>query len=104
ESISAEQEAERNKQRLLMEAEALAQVYDYDGAIAKLEEVGDLTANTEFAVKRSEYETIRSSLKEYQDPTTIPNLSFHTLMVDPARAFPVTEDGLGGLYNRNFVS
>lgn len=104
ESISAEQEAERNKQRLLMEAEALAQVYDYDGAIAKLEEVGDLTANTEFAVKRSEYETIRSSLKEYQDPTTIPNLSFHTLMVDPARAFAVTEDGLGGLYNRNFVS
>ena len=42
------------------------------------------------------------SLVEHQDPTLIPNLSFHVLINDMARAKADTE--LGGQYNRNFVT
>ena len=53
--------------------------------------------------KRSEYMNAKSLLVEHQDPTLIPNLSFHVLVHDMARALRDTDD-LAGSYNRNFVS
>lgn len=101
-SISAEAEEEQRQQRILQEAENLALVYDYDGAIEKLREIGDLTAHPEIATKQAEYDTLRSKLKEYPDPSVIPNLSFHMLMEDPVRAFK--DEEWGKQYNRNFVT
>lgn len=101
-SASAAQLAEQRNQQLLEEAEALATVYDYDGAIEKLDSIGDLTAYPEIQAKRSEYITTQSQLVEYKDYSMIPNLSFHVLIEDMSRALKDTD--LGGLYNRNFVT
>src|SRR5699024_1418850 len=98
---AAEQEAQRIQQ-IMDEAEALAMGYDYNGAIAKLETVGNLTEYTDVAAKRSEYVQAQQQLVEHNDPSLIPNLSFHVLIEDMTRALADTE--LGGSYNRNFVT
>ena len=100
ESIAAEQLATEGV-RILAEAEKLAQSYDYDGAIKMIDSyMGE--KSQEMTVKRAEYQTARNSLVEHQDPTLIPNLSFHVLVADMTRA--VADDEYGGSYNRNFVS
>ncbi len=102
-SISAAQQTELATQRVLSQATALAAGYDYDAAIQALESLGDLSQYPEVANKRAEYVTARDNLVEYQDPTYIPNLSFHVLIHDLARALADT-DSFAGSYNRNFVS
>ena len=94
--------AEQEYNRILTEAEALAAGYNYNAAIEKLESFGDLTKYPELQAKRASYVNTMNALVEYKDISTIPNLSFHVLMADPARAFKDTE--FGGSYNRNFVS
>ena len=101
-SISAAQQAEQATQVILAKAEQLAAGYDYDNAIGVLESLGDLTQYPEVSAKRAEYVTARDSLMEYQDPTLIPNLSFHVLVNDMVRA--KADETYGGSYNRNFVT
>ena len=100
ESIAAEQLATEGV-RVLAEAEKLAQSYDYDGAITVIDSyMGE--KSQEMTMKRAEYQNARNALVEHQDPTLIPNLSFHVLVADMTRA--VADDEYGGSYNRNFVS
>ena len=101
-SLSQAEQLEAQSQEIVAEAEELAAGYDYDKAIEKLESIGDLTQHPDIANKRAEYETAKSALVEYKDPTLIPNLSFHVLIEDMARAKQDTE--LGGSYNKNFVT
>lgn len=101
-SISEAEQIAAQGEQILVEAEELAASYDYDKAIEKLESIGDLTQHPEVAAKRAEYETAKNSLVEYKDPTLIPNLSFHVLIEDMARAKQDVE--LGGSYNKNFVT
>ena len=100
EDAAAIQEQEYN--RILKEAEELAASYNYEAAIKKLESIGNMTDYPELQTKRAQYVNTQNALVEHKDISTIPNLSFHVLMADPARAFKDTE--LGGSYNRNFVS
>ena len=101
ESIAAEQMAFEAK-ALLDEAEILAQSYDYQKAVDLLDTyTGEPTQ--EMTIKRAEYVNAKSMLVEHQDPTLIPNLSFHVLIYDMARAM-ADDDNLAGQYNRNFVS
>ena len=104
--ISATEDAaalkEQEYQRVLQEAELLASGYNYEAAVKVLESFGDMTEYPELQAKRAEYVNIQNSLVEHKDISTIPNLSFHVLMADPARAFKDAD--LGGSYNRNFVS
>lgn len=106
ESQSAEELAAQKAQKALNEAHELATSYNYAEAISVLEtfleSVEDKAAYPEITTQRSAYVTAQSQLVEYMDPSTIPNLSFHTLMVDPARSLRDPE--YGGLYNRNFIS
>ena len=100
ESLAAEL-LETEGKRLLEEAEILAQGYNYQEAADLLDSYqGEMTQ--EMTAKRAEYINAKSSLVEHQDPTLIPNLSFHVLINDMARAKADTE--LGGQYNRNFVT
>lgn len=100
ESIAAEQLATEGV-KLLERAETLAKGYDYDGAIEVLDSyVGE--KSQDMIAKRAEYVNTKSMLVEHQDPTLIPNLSFHVLIADMNRA--VADDEYGGSYNRNFVS
>lgn len=105
-SISAAQQAETDAQIAMHKAEALATVYNYDEAITVLGDflnsVEKATDFPELTAMRSEYVNIQSQLVSHQDPSLIPNLSFHVLIHDMAKAKQNTE--LGGLYNRNFVT
>ena len=100
ESLAAEL-LETEGKRLLAEAEILAQGYNYQEAADLLDSYqGEMTQ--EMTAKRAEYINAKSTLVEHQDPTLIPNLSFHVLIHDMNRAKADTE--LGGQYNRNFVT
>ena len=90
-------------QQLLEEAALLAAGYDYDAAIAKLETYsGNISEHTEITMRLSQYKQAINSLISYNDPASIPNLSFHMLIADPSRAF--TNQRFGGQYNKNFVT
>ena len=90
-------------QELVDEALLLADSYDYDGAIALLES---------FSGEKSQYPTMmdaynrinqaKDKIKPIDNPSTIPNLSFHCLIVDPARAF--SDKDWGKSYNTNYVT
>ena len=98
---AARQEKEAND--LLRDAAQLAAGYDYDKAIAKLESFnGNKEKYPEIEIRLSEYKQQRSLLVAHNDPSVIPNLSFHMLIADPARAF--TDREWGGQYNKNFVT
>ncbi len=100
ESIAAEQMA-NEAQLLLEEAEKLAMGYNYEAAVEVLNGyTGEPTQ--EMSEKKAEYMNIQSALVYHQDPTLIPNLSFHVLMADPVRSY--ADAKYGGQYNRNFVS
>ena len=101
-SISSAQAAEAEYQRIMDEAAVLAANYDYEGAIEKLDSFADIANYPDMSTKRAEYVNAMNSLVEYKDYSQIPNLSFHVLIVDPARAF--SDKDLGGKYNQNFVT
>ena len=101
-SISSAKAAEEEYQRIMDEAAELAANYDYEGAIEKLDSFPDIANSPDMSTKRAEYVNAMNSLVEYKDYSQIPNLSFHVLIADPARAFNDKE--LGGKYNQNFVT
>ena len=100
ESMAAEL-LESEGERLLAEAERLAMGYNYQEA-ADLLDTFQGEPSQEMIAKRAEYINTQSLLVEHQDPTLIPNLSFHVLVHDMNRAKQDKE--LGGQYNRNFVT
>ena len=100
ESLAAEQLASEGA-KLLETAERHAQSYNFDAAIQTLDSyMGEMSQ--EMTAKRAEYVNAKSSLVQHQDPTLIPNLSFHVLIADMNRALASEE--YGGSYNRNFIS
>ena len=102
ESLSAAAQAEQQNQLILAEAEKLAAQYDYARAIDLLDSVGDLTQHPDLQAKRAEYINEQTALVEYNNPHDIPNLSFHVLIHDMAKA--ITSQEYGGNYNKNFVT
>ena len=105
-ALAESQEAARIESEyeiIMREAEELAASYDYKGACEKLQSFTGVQADyPELVAKLSEYARIQETMVEYRDPSMIPNLSFHVLIADPARAFADPE--LGGSYNKNFVT
>lgn len=103
ESIQSESElAEQEYQRIMAEAAELAAGYDYEAAITLLDSFADQSSYSDMVALRAQYVSAQSSLVEYNDPSSIVNLSFHVLIVDLARAIADTD--YGPKYNRNFVS
>jgi len=102
ESLSASAQAEQRSQEILAEAERLAAGYNYEDAITLLDSVGDLTQYQDLQIKRAEYVNAQTSLIEYNNPHDIPNLSFHVLIHDMAKA--LKSEQYGGSYNKNFVT
>ncbi len=100
---SASSALENEAYALAEEAEALAAGYDYDAAIAKLDSFsGD---KIQYQVIMDAYNTInqaKTQVKPIDDPSSIPNLSFHCLIADPARAF--SDEEWGKSYNTNYVT
>ena len=107
-AIQASQEAasnalSREAELLIAQAETLAKGYDYDAAIAVLDSFGDDKAKYQGMLDAyNAYTQAKSQLKPIDAPSTIPNLSFHCLIVDPARAF--SDKDFGKSYNNNYVT
>ena len=101
--MNEEQRLAQEAEALLNEAALLAAGYDYEAAIEKLNTYsGNITEHTEITMRLSSYKQTLNSLIQHNDPGSIPNLSFHMLIADPARAF--TNQKYGGSYNKNFVT
>ena len=104
--MAAAQEAERQEQEaeyIMQEASVLAAGYDYQGAVNMLSSFsGKIEDYPEMVSMKSDYINAQNNLVEWNDPSSIPNLSFHVLIHDATRAF--TDKQYGGKYNRNFVT
>lgn len=82
----------------LDKAKTLAAGYDYDAALALLRGIPGFDGYDELTRAAAEFESVRSALVRWPDPTTIPHIFFHSLIADTARAFD--GDGDSGGYNQ----
>ncbi len=92
----------KEAKQLLEQANALAQQYDYEGAVAVLEG---------FSGERANFPALDQAYKSYTDILSnmvawdamdVYNLSVHQLIADSARAFPDQEYGKS--YKNNFIT
>ena len=77
--------------------------YDYQAAIKTLDsyKTEDRTLTPEMMAARAQYAEAVNNLVIWEDPTAIPNLSFHVLIADSARAY---SSALATSYKSNFVT
>lgn len=83
--------------RLLAEAQKLADTYDYDGAIKLLKSDESYKEDSSVLDMIEEYEEIKSTLVRI-DPKEVTHVFFHTLIMDNAKAFDGDHDSAG--YNQ----
>ena len=86
----------------LAEADKLAAGYDYEGAIALLESVTCYEESSEIKAKIDAYDALDEALVSYDDLDNITHIFFHSLIVDPERAFDGDIDQNG--YNMYMVT
>ncbi len=84
--LATEPAAESDDHPLLAKAQALADSYDYDGAIELLKSDVAYADDPRIVEAISEYEEIKSTLVRI-DPTKVTHVFFHTLIMDNAKAF-----------------
>lgn len=75
-----------DKTSKMEEAARMAVQYDYEGAIAKLNEIPDANSDADVITKLAEYQTAQSSLVA-TDPSKVTHVFYHSLVVDPQKAF-----------------
>ena len=98
-----QQRLEAEEAELMAEAQLLADVYDYEGAINVLNrfsgELGDFPL---IGGAMEEYIELKNQLVAWDDPNDVVNLSFQLLIAEPSRTFnhPVN----GSLFNKSFVT
>ena len=93
----------REAEALIARADVLAAGYDYDSALAVLDTFsGDKTQYQNMLDAINNYTQAAAQLKPIDAPSSIPNLSFHCLIADPARAF--SDKDWGQSYNQNYVT
>ena len=81
------QQIEAMAQELLAEADFVAAGYDYQKATAMLQEFAYYEEVPALAQKVAEYAQLDSQLVPYSQMQNITHVFFHSLIVDPARAF-----------------
>ncbi|MDO5701801.1 MAG: polysaccharide deacetylase family protein [Lachnospiraceae bacterium] len=84
--IAAEEEAIKARRNAIAEAEKIAVGYDYDGAIAYLQQQDEYDTDSELVNAIAKFTAEKSSL-EAKDPLTVPHIFYHSLIVDTDRAF-----------------
>ena len=100
-----QQQIQWNKEAndLLVQAEALAAAYDYDAAIAVLDTFsGNIEDFNALVVTRERYEQTKNTMVPWNNPSQIPNLSFHMLIAEPYRTF--SHSGYGKSWKWNFIT
>ena len=84
--IAAEEKAIADKRAVIAQAETIADTYDYDGAIALLQQQKNYDTDTELINAIAKF-TAAKSMLEAKDPLTIPHIFYHSLIVDTDRCF-----------------
>ena len=88
---------------ILDQAEKMAAGYDYDGAIAMIDSFsGNVGGFPKLLDARTRYENGKKDLVAWEDPSTIVNLSFESLITDPQRAF--NHGGYGYIMQESYMS
>ena len=98
ETTASTEEIERMAASLLEETAFIAAGYDYQKAISMLKEFDYYDQFPQMAEKVKEYEGLDEQLIVYADMGKITHVFFHSLIVDPARAFDRDSDSAG--YNQ----
>ena len=89
--------------RLMEEAQALADIFDYEGAIQVLHRFsGELSDFPLIGGAMEEYIDAKNQLVAWDDPSEVVNLSFQLLISDAYRSFHNSE--YGNLFNRSFIT
>lgn len=90
----AKQAMDDEAQKVLAKAEALANAYDFEGAIAMIDTFqGDVFDYDILLNAKDKYEKTLNSLVAWDDPNQVVNLSTHLLIADPDRAFNDSKRG-----------
>lgn len=76
---------------LMASAASLAMQYDYDGALEVLNSIEGAQEDQEILSMMADYETQKSNLVA-TPPSQVTHIFFHSLVVDPARGFSITDD------------
>ena len=79
-------EAPTTKAQIMAEADALAQTYDYDGAIEKLQSVEGAATDADIITKVAEYTSTRDACVRV-NVNEVTHIFYHSLVVDPQKAF-----------------
>jgi len=87
-AAAAQQAPAADTQAVLDRAGAMAACYDYDGAIAALQEVPGYETNTAVSGAIAEYTAAKEACVA-ADVTTVPHIFYHSLLNDTDRAFNV---------------
>lgn len=105
-SVAAQQEKERldaECNTLTQQAAELAAQYDYDAAITLLQSFsGNISEYPRMEQLIDVYRSERSTMVQWGNFGSIPNLSFEMLIVDPQRAF--NDDEYASSYKKNFIT
>lgn len=75
-----------NKASKISEAETMAVQYDFEGAIAKLNEIPDANSDADVITRLAEYQSAQKSLVA-TDPTKVTHVFYHSLVVDAQKGF-----------------
>ena len=79
----------------LEEARNLAAMYDYDGAIARLQEIDNYEDNPILQDNVAQFESQKAACVPI-DPSEVMHIFYHSLVVDPARAFNINDPDYAG--------
>ncbi|MBR2423380.1 MAG: hypothetical protein IKB09_13700 [Oscillospiraceae bacterium] len=104
ESVAAEEaRLTAEMEAILKEAEKMVAGYDYDGAIALIDSFsGNIGAYPQLQDAKVLYDYTKSTMVAWADHNAIVNLSFQTLIADPARAY--ADPDYSSSLKQNFVT
>ena len=94
---------EAAKTEVINKADRLALAYDYDGAISMIQSFENYNEDTRFTEKIAEYEAVKATcvpvnIKE------VTHIFYHSLVVDPARAFANQEKNPQAVGNNQWMT
>lgn len=87
----AQTASENQRADLMNQARKIAQQYDYEGALDLLTQIPDYDSDAEIISLMADLETQRSNLVAIS-PYEVTHVFFHSLVVDPERAFSMKGD------------
>lgn len=91
----AETRSGESDRAALGEARTLAAMYDYDGAISRIQQIEDYQDNPILSDSVAEFEAEKAACVPI-NPEEVMHIFYHSLVVDPSRAFNINDPDYAG--------